>query len=90
MVDILMYSDGDEPHVLAGVMIKSIRVEKSPTILLSSRIGNAMEESVLEYRAIIQDDLADEDEIIEAGQFAHELVWAPIQGKALVSLNMST
>ena len=34
---------------------------------------------MIEYRTIIQDDLADDDEIIEAGQLAYELVWAPIR-----------
>ena len=77
LVDILMYTDGDEPHVLAGVMIKQRGQVTYDLVEFSDR--NTMEEAVLEYRAIIQDDLADEDEIIEAGQFAHELVWAPIQ-----------
>jgi CHAT domain-containing protein len=72
-----MYNAGGKPHVLAGVMIKQGHQVTYGLVEFSDR--NAMEESVLEYRTIIQDDLADEDEIIEAGQFAYELVWAPIQ-----------
>ena len=77
LVDILMYSEGDEPRVLAGVIINQGGEISYDLVEFSDR--GAMEESVIEYRTIIQDDLADEDEIIEAGQLAYELVWAPIR-----------
>ncbi len=38
--------------------------------------------AIIEYRTIIQDDLADEDELLEIGQIAYEEVWEPI-GEAI-------
>lgn len=77
LVDILMYSDGDEPRTLAGVMIN--RGGEISYDLVEFPDRGAMETSVIDYRTIIQDDLADDDEIMEAGQLAHELVWEPIR-----------
>ena len=77
LVDIMMYSEGDEPRVLAGVIVNQGGEISYDLVEFSDR--GAMEESVIEYRTIIQDDLADDDEIIEAGQLAYELVWAPIR-----------
>jgi CHAT domain-containing protein/Flp pilus assembly protein TadD len=77
LVDIMMYSEGDVPRVLAGVIVNQGGEISYDLVEFSDR--GAMEESVIEYRTIIQDDLADDDEIIEAGQLAYELVWAPIR-----------
>ncbi len=77
LVDFLMYDDQGQGRVLAGVMIRqdgeiSYRLVEFPD-------SREIEDAVIEYRTIIQDDLADEDEVLEIGQIAHELVWAPIE-----------
>lgn len=77
LVDIMMYSEGGAPRVLAGVILNRRGEISYDLVEFPDRA--AIEESVIEYRTIIQDDLADDDEIIEAGQLAYELVWAPIR-----------
>ena len=77
LVDILMYNEGDEPRVLAGVMVNQGGEISYDLVEFPDRA--AIEKSVIAYRSIIQDDLADEYEIIDAGQRAYELVWAPIR-----------
>jgi len=77
LVDFLMYTDDGEPKVLAGVIVKENDEVRYDLVEFADRAG--LENSVIEYRTIIQDDLADEDEIIEVGQIAHELVWGPIE-----------
>ncbi len=51
LVDILMYSEGDEPRVLAGVIINQGGEISYDLVEFSDR--GAMEESVIEYRTII-------------------------------------
>ena len=77
LVDYLMYDDNGEGRALAGVMIKesgevTYELVKFPD---SSQMNSAIQE----YRELIQDDLADEDELLEVGMIAHELVWLPIE-----------
>ncbi len=77
LVDYLMYNDNGEGRVLAGVIIKQ---DGEVTYdLVEFPDSGEIEEAVIEFRTIIQDDLADEDELLEVGQIAHELVWAPIE-----------
>ena len=51
-----MYSDGDEPRALAGVMINQGGQISYDLVEFPDR--GAMEDSVIEYRSIIQDDLS--------------------------------
>lgn len=77
LVDYLMYEDNGQGRVLAGIILKQdgeIRYD-----LVEFPDSGEIEEAVIDYRTIIQDDLADEDEVLEIGQVAHELVWAPIE-----------
>ena len=37
----------------------------------------SVDDVVVEYRTMIQDDLADEDELLEVGMMAYEMVWEP-------------
>lgn len=76
-VDYLMYQDQGQGRVLAGVIIK--RDGEVSYELVEFPDSGEIEDAVIEYRTIIQDDLADEDELLEIGQIAHELVWAPIE-----------
>ena len=77
LVDYLMYDDNGQGRALAGVMIKE---DGEVTYKLVEFPDSAqMNSAIQEYREIIQDDLADEDELLEVGMIAHELVWLPIE-----------
>lgn len=77
LVDFLMYDDGDSRRMLAGI-VANIDGEVGYE-LVEFHDRQEIEAYVLEYREIIQDDLADEEDLLEIGQIAHDLVWAPIQ-----------
>jgi len=77
LVDYLMYDDDGQGRVLAGVILK--QDGEVSYDLVEFPDSREIEDAVIEYRTIIQDDLADEDEVLEVGQIAHELVWAPIE-----------
>ncbi|MBT4492987.1 MAG: CHAT domain-containing protein [Gammaproteobacteria bacterium] len=80
IVDYLMYEEEGTGKVLAGV-IANVDGEISYD-LVEFPDRAEIEASVLEYREIIQDDLADEEDLLELGQIAYDLVWAPI-GEAI-------
>ncbi|MFT7222334.1 MAG: CHAT domain-containing protein/Tfp pilus assembly protein PilF, partial [Candidatus Azotimanducaceae bacterium] len=77
LVDFLMYKEGEVPRVLAGVVVKEDGEVRFDLIEFPDR--GEIEDAVQEYRLIIQDDLADEEEVLEVGQLAYEVVWLPIQ-----------
>jgi CHAT domain-containing protein len=76
LVDFLMYRADGEDRVLASVVARDGETVKYDLVRYPSR--TEIEDVVLEYRSIIQDDSADEDELLELGQLAHELIWQPI------------
>ncbi|MBT6458479.1 MAG: CHAT domain-containing protein, partial [Planctomycetaceae bacterium] len=76
LVDFLTYEEGDEQKLLAGIAIKEGEEVRYELVRYADR--NEIEAAVLEYREIIQDDQADEDEMLELGQIAYEQVWEPI------------
>ncbi len=76
LVDFLTYEEGEDKKILAGVVVNEdgeIRYE-----LLTYADRSEIDEAIIEYRTIIQDDQADEDEQLEIGQIAYELVWDPV------------
>ncbi|MCB1646641.1 MAG: CHAT domain-containing protein, partial [Pseudomonadales bacterium] len=76
LVDFIYYNEDGEQKLLAGVMINEggdIRYEIVP---FDDR--EAIEAAVTEYRTIIQDQFADEDEMHDIGMNAYELIWAPV------------
>lgn len=76
IVDFLSYEEGGEGKMLAGVMISEDGEVRYGVVRLAGK--EAIEEAVLGYRSMIQDDSADEDEILEAGQAAHAIIWQPV------------
>lgn len=77
LVDFLMYEDNGMQKVMAGIIVNDMGDIRYDLIEFPDR--EEIEASVIEYRTIIQDDLADEDEIIEIGQITYDLVWLPIE-----------
>ncbi len=76
-VDFLMYDDNGSARALAGIITNDEGELEYDLVAFPDRAQ--IEDIVIEYREIIQDDLADEDEVLEIGQLAHELVWLPIE-----------
>lgn len=76
LVDYLMYDDGEDGKVLAGVIVKEDGEVRYELVQFDNRAE--IEASVLEFREIIQDDLADEEDLMEIGMIAHDLVWQPV------------
>lgn len=75
-IDFLTYEDDGVAKLIAGVMVSEGGEIRYETVLYPDR--SAVEEAIIEYRTYIQDDSADDDEILEIGQIAHELVWEPV------------
>ena len=75
-VDFLTYEDEGVAKLIAGVMISEGGEVRYDVVQYPDR--SAVEEAVIEYRTYIQDEGADDDEILEIGQIAHELVWEPV------------
>jgi len=76
LVDFMMYEEAGESKLLAAVAYNRDGEVRYDLVNYADR--KAVEDIVLEYRTWIQDDTADEDEILEIGQLAHELIWDPI------------
>ncbi|HJN49091.1 MAG TPA: tetratricopeptide repeat protein [Pseudomonadales bacterium] len=77
LIDFLTYTDGGQRKLLAGILKKEGGQVSSSMIVYDSM--QEIEEVVLEYRSYIQDEDADEDEILEAGQLAYEKIWLPLR-----------
>jgi|TARA_B110000977_G_scaffold54661_3_gene74576 CHAT domain-containing protein/tetratricopeptide (TPR) repeat protein len=76
LVDYMIYEDGDEKMLLAAIVKK--QDDQASFEMLVYEDNAALDLSVGEYRELIQDDGADEDELLEVGMIAYEQVWAPL------------
>ena len=76
LVDFLTYEEDGALKMLAGVAINEGGEVRYELVQYPDR--SQVDDAIIEYRTIIQDDQADEDEQLEIGQIAYELVWKPI------------
>jgi CHAT domain-containing protein/tetratricopeptide (TPR) repeat protein len=76
-VDYLTYEEDGVKKVLAGVAVNEAGEISFDLVVYQDRAD--VEDIIIEYRTIIQDDLADEDELLEIGQLAYESVWEPLE-----------
>lgn len=76
LVDYLNYEEDGEGKLLAGVLINEDGEIRYDLVAFSDL--EAIQNAVIEFRTIIQDDLADEDEVLEYAQDAYNLIWAPV------------
>ncbi|MBF0174203.1 MAG: tetratricopeptide repeat protein [Magnetococcales bacterium] len=76
LVDFMNFKDGNKEKMLAGLLIKN--KDQAQFNLIVYPDMEAIQKAVLNYRSIIQEDEADNDELIELGQNAHSLIWRPI------------
>lgn len=77
LVDYQFYESEGEGRVLAGLAIKQNDEVEYQLISLPDKAS--MESIIMEYREIIQDDAADEYDLLEVGQITYETVWLPIE-----------
>ncbi|MFL2504964.1 MAG: CHAT domain-containing tetratricopeptide repeat protein [Candidatus Azotimanducaceae bacterium] len=77
LVDMFVYGTEDEKKLLAGVVIKSANGNIDYRVVEFGGMDK-IEGSIEEYREIIQDEFADEDELLDIGQSAYDILWAPV------------
>ncbi|MEX2490094.1 MAG: tetratricopeptide repeat protein [Pseudomonadales bacterium] len=76
LVDFLTYEEAGVEKMLAGVVINDGGNIRYELVIYPDR--KAIQDSVVDYRTWIQDDLADEEDVLEFGQIAYDQVWAPV------------
>ncbi|WP_158089671.1 tetratricopeptide repeat protein [Magnetofaba australis] len=77
LVDFLIYADqSGGRHLLAGVMTRD--GDALHRSLVCYEDLDAIEKLVLDYRAAIQDDGMDEDELLELGMAVYAQIWEPL------------
>lgn len=76
LVDFLVFKDGNEEKLLAGLLIKN-KDKVQFDFVVYPRL-EAIQKAVLDYRTIIQDEEADKDDLIVTGQTVYGLIWRPI------------
>lgn len=77
IVDYLAYTGEDGSNrLVAGLMMK--QDGETDYELVDYEDRDAVDRAVIEYRTWIQDDLATDFDIIETGQYAFEVIWAPL------------
>jgi CHAT domain-containing protein/tetratricopeptide (TPR) repeat protein len=77
LIDFLYYEENGEGKVLAAVVVNEGGEFRYELVDYDDRV--ALDKSISRYREIIQDDLADEDELLEVGLDAYDMVWQPLQ-----------
>jgi CHAT domain-containing protein/tetratricopeptide (TPR) repeat protein len=77
LIDFLTYSDGDERKLMASVLNKR-GSDVDYDLIVYDDLAD-IEDVIVEYRTYIQDETADEDEILETGQLAYEKIWMPLE-----------
>ena len=77
LVDFLTFEEDGESKILAGIVINEGGEIRYELVLYPDR--GQIDDAIIAYRTIIQDDQADEDDLLEVGQIAYELVWQPIE-----------
>lgn len=88
LVDFTIYDQHGQQKMLAGIAIKNAGKVKFDLVKYADM--ESINDAILNYRKMIQDDMADDREIRDAGRRANDLIWAPIahvlQGTKVVYL----
>lgn len=77
LIDFLAYRDEDKYKLMASVLNKQGNDIQYDLIVYDDLAE--LEDIIIEYRTYIQDESADEDEILEIGQLAYEKIWGPLE-----------
>ncbi|MBF0622713.1 MAG: tetratricopeptide repeat protein [Magnetococcales bacterium] len=77
LVDFLIYSQDDESKLIAAVAVKENGTPQYQLVQYEDL--EEINDIIHEYREIIQDEDADEDEQMEVGMIAYEKIWQPLE-----------
>jgi CHAT domain-containing protein/lipopolysaccharide biosynthesis regulator YciM len=77
LVDFLVYEVSGERRMLAAVVVSEGGEFRYELIKYSDQ--EAIDRAIVDYRDVIQDELADEYELLEFGMDAYDLLWGPVQ-----------
>lgn len=77
LIDFLTYEVDGKKKLIAGIA-KKAGGEVSYDVVVYDDLEE-VQNIIVEYRQYIQDESADEEEILEAGQQAYQTIWGPIQ-----------
>lgn len=78
LVDFMVYADRGRNRLVAGVL----RKEKGKGIfqMVPYRMDmDEMQKVIVDYRATIQEEGIEEEDLVKAGQEAYDILWAPIK-----------
>jgi CHAT domain-containing protein/Tfp pilus assembly protein PilF len=76
LVDFIVYETAGGPRLAAGVLRRDGGV---PTIGRIDYDYTAVAAAIDEYREIVQDEAAPDDEVLQVGQALYDLLWAPLE-----------
>ena len=77
LVDFLFYEDAGESKLMAAVVLNEGGELRYELVEYSDRA--TVDAAIIAYRSIIQDDGADEDDLLDVGMDTYAEVWEPIQ-----------
>ncbi len=76
LVDFLIHREGEESYLQAAILRKEEEETAFSHHLYEDLAG--INEAIQEFRELIQDEDADDDEVMEFGMEVYEKVWAPV------------
>ncbi|MFT6752701.1 MAG: CHAT domain-containing protein/tetratricopeptide (TPR) repeat protein [Candidatus Azotimanducaceae bacterium] len=76
LIDFQMFEDKGERRFLASI-VKNIDGEIEYNLVVYND-RDSIDATIIEYREMIQDDQADEDDLLETGMSAYEEIWEPL------------
>ncbi|MBF0454561.1 MAG: tetratricopeptide repeat protein [Magnetococcales bacterium] len=78
LVDYLVFKDGKQSRLLAAVVTLE-EGEPQYSLVNFDASMKKIHTAIREYRTIIQDEDADEDELLEVGMMVYDMVWSPLK-----------
>ena len=77
LVNFITYEENEEKKILAATLRKENGQPIFDLVVYPDK--TSMEQKVIDFRSIIQDEDAEEDELFEIGQDTYDLVWDPLK-----------
>lgn len=78
LIDYLIYNDGKKDRLMAAVLTKEGGLPHYHLITLPPPLSQ-IQTAIQAYRAIIQDEDAETEEILELGMKTYDMVWHPLE-----------
>jgi CHAT domain-containing protein len=77
LVDFVIFNHDGQAKLMAGVVAKSGGDAEFALIVYENFAE--IQSAVIEHRSVIQDEDSEEDDFVEAGQSAYDLIWRPLK-----------